>query len=387
MRIAFTFTGHAGWTGGSNYLKNLLQALHRYSGDSIQAVLVAGHNAGAGEIVPLRPYLSEIITDKSFTLWSPEWFIRQIVRRTLDKDLIVERMFKRHDIDAVFHAGLFGGRFSVPCVNWIADFQHVYMPEMFSPRDRNMRDRLFRDLARMCRRLVLSSECAKKDFESFLPAYRDRVDVLRFVAQTPVTVYAGNPLAALRSHDIPEKFFHLPNQFWKHKNHEIVIEALQIVKSRNHDIFVVCTGNENDYRNPGYFGSLKRKIVETGLTGQIALLGFVPIDQLYALMRQSVAIINPSFFEGWSTTVEEVKSLGKKILVSDIPVHREQAPPGGTYFDPEGPEDLAEKMVRIWEETPAGPDLCMEAEATASQEARVQGFAHQFAQIMRNAVG
>ena len=34
--------------------------------------------------------------------------------------------------------------------------------------------------------------------------------------------------------------------------------------------------------------------------------------------------INPSFFEGWSTTVEEAKALGSKIILSNIPVHIEQ---------------------------------------------------------------
>jgi glycosyltransferase involved in cell wall biosynthesis len=36
--------------------------------------------------------------------------------------------------------------------------------------------------------------------------------------------------------------------------------------------------------------------------------------------------VNPSRFEGWSTTVEEAKAVGTPMLLSDIPVHREQAP-------------------------------------------------------------
>jgi glycosyltransferase involved in cell wall biosynthesis len=385
MRIAFSLIGDAGWTGGSHYLKNLLKALHDTSAESIECILFTRRERSP-EVEPLQTYLSETVYDASFSPWSPVWLMRHSVNTAFDRDLVVERLFRRYGVEAVFHAGLFGRRFSLPCVNWIADFQHLHMPEMFSRQERKMRDRLFRNLARMCRRLLLSSECARKDFESFLPAYKDRADVFPFVAQIPETVYACDPIEKLSAYDIPEKFFHLPNQFWKHKNHKLVIDALRVLKDKTNDIFVVCTGSEKDRRNPEHFISLKQSISESGLEAHIALLGLVPFEHLYALMRQSIAIMNPSLFEGWSTTVEEAKSLGKKVLLSDIPVHREQMPPGAVYFDPKDHQDLAGKMRKIWEETPSGPDNAMEELARASTKVRVHAFADRFGQIMRKAI-
>ena len=386
MRVAFSLIGDEGWTGGIQYLRNLLKALHDTSPKSIDPVMITSRRR-APEVEPLRPFLSQIVYDQRFSPRSPAWFMRQAVRSALDNDLVVGRLFRRHGVEAVFHAGLFGARFSLPCVNWIADFQHLHMPDMFSREEQKFRDRLFRSLARMCRRLVLSSECARKDFESFLPAYKDRADVFPFVAQIPETVYACDPIEKLSAYDIPEKFFHLPNQFWKHKNHKLVIDALRVLKDKTNDIFVVCTGSEKDRRNPEHFVSLKQSISESGLEAHIALLGLVPFEHLYALMRQSIAIMNPSLFEGWSTTVEEAKSLGKKVLLSDIPVHREQMPPGAAYFDPNNPQDLAGKMLKIWEETPAGPDNAMEELARASTKVRIHAFADRFGQIMRKAIG
>ena len=74
------------------------------------------------------------------------------------------------------------------------------------------------------------------------------------------------------------------------------------------------------------------------------VLGSIPDHDLLGLMRNSVAILNPSLFEGWSTSVEEAKSLGKTVLLSDIAVHREQAPDLGVYFHPQDAEDLACKL-------------------------------------------
>lgn len=386
MRVAFSPVADSTWTGGMHYLKNLLQALSHSGQGTIEPVLICSTTAPDATLEMLRDNVKEIIRDSSFTLWSPAWSVRQISRRLLDRDMSTERLLNRYHVDAVFHAGLFGMRFGLPCVNWIADFQHRHMPEMFSRKERQFRDQLFRDLARMSQVTMVSSNCSKQDFEEALPEYRDRVAVASFVSQIPSSVYATDPLDRLRGYDLPEKFFHLPNQFWKHKNHAVVIDALKLLRDRRSDISVVCTGKELDRRNPAHVESLKQSIVSSGLKDTIHFLGLIPLDHLYALMRQSVAVINPSFFEGWSTTVEEAHSLGKQVLLSDIPVHREQAPPAATYFDPNDPSDLADKMLALWGATQAGPDHALEAVAKASADSRISSFARSFEGIMERAL-
>ncbi len=51
------------------------------------------------------------------------------------------------------------------------------------------------------------------------------------------------------------------------------------------------------------------------------------------LMLRSIALINPSKFEGWSNTVEQAKSLGKKIILSNITTHKEQIGKNFFYFN------------------------------------------------------
>jgi len=69
---------------------------------------------------------------------------------------------------------------------------------------------------------------------------------------------------------------------------------------------------------------------------------------VYSLMFNSISIINPSLFEGWSTTVEEAKTYGKNIILSDIPVHREQSPERCIYFDSSNAGELANIVLDIW---------------------------------------
>ncbi len=100
-----------------------------------------------------------------------------------------------------------------------------------------------------------------------------------------------------------------------------------------------------------------------------------------------MAMINPSRFEGWSTSVEEAKSLGKAILLSDIDVHREQAPERGTFFDPDSAEALAELISSAWERfDPAAERAAAEA-AAGRLPSRRRAFAETYAAIVREAVG
>lgn len=386
MRVACTLIGDAGWIGGAQYQRHLLSALRMDGSSSIEPILFAGLADPAREIDALRPYVSEVIADPLFDKWTPSWVTRQLLTMISQRDHRAEKLFKKHRVDVVFFSGFFGTQFSIPIVNWIADFQHVRMPEMFSAKERMMRNFMFRTWARTAKRLILSSESAKKDFEAFLPAYIDRVDVLRFSAQIPQEIYDARPLEELRSYGLPEKFFHLPNQFWKHKNHYTVIRALEILKKSNRKVLVVCTGKEADYRHPDHFHFIQDEIAKRGVGDQIFLAGLVPLRHLYLFIRQSIAVINPSLFEGWSTTVEEAKALGKPALVSDIPVHREQNPPGGIYFDPQDPGDIAEKMWSRWTDLDAGPNMDTERKAFDEMQKRTVAFREGFINILRKAI-
>ena len=74
-------------------------------------------------------------------------------------------------------------------------------------------------------------------------------------------------------------------------------------------------------------------------------MGIVPYNDLISLMYHSIAIINPSKFEGRSSTVEQAKSLGKKVILSNINIHKEQNPDRGIYFNEDDNKKLADILM------------------------------------------
>ena len=142
-----------------------------------------------------------------------------------------------------------------------------------------------------------------------------------------------------------DKYFIISNQFWVHKNHKIILETVKAFKNEFKDIIFVFTGKEFDKRNPHYTSELKNYIKENNLTQYFKFLGFIKREEQLLLMKYSIAIVQPSLFEGWSTVVEDAKALNHSIILSDIPIHREQMEHNCLFFDPLNKKVLKDKLL------------------------------------------
>ena len=313
-------------------------------------------------------------------------YIRRKLRLRHSQKNAIGLYLQTQGVDCVFAKNDFGPHFSIPLLAWIADFQHLHMSEMFSPQELQDRDASFAQAARYGTRIILSSQHALRDFQQFAPYAASKGRVLSFVAQVPAEVYETNPRWVCDQYHLPERFFYLPNQFWKHKNHAVVIDALSFLNNTHPDIVVVCTGPTNDHRDPQHFGQILATVAEKNLRNNFLLLGLVPHAHTFSLMRQSLAIVQPSLFEGWSTTVEETKSLGKRIILSDIEVHREQNPADAIYFNPHSAEELSTALIQAHETAVSGPDILLEEAARVDLKVRTAVFGKNFVDIFREVV-
>lgn len=392
LRLAFFDLANLGWTAGLQYYRNLFSALRRLDDDRrphIAVVVPPSTRSGRSETYLA---LADEVIETPVGPGSGGGFGRRQVRRVQRRlgggggAWRLERTLRARRIDAMFASvSEFGPSFGVPLLGWIHDFQHKHYPEFFAAKENQARDRLYERMAAHCSRIVLSSHDARQDYERFFPAHAGKARVLQFVAEVPEGVYEGDPRRMCDEYDLPERFLYLPNQFWVHKNHGLVVDALAVLKTRRPDITVVCTGNPADHRDPLYFGELLAKISRLGLRERFVVLGWVPHAHTARLLRQSVAALQPSLFEGWSTTVEEAKSIGKTIVLSDILIHREQAPPSALYVDPADPEALADLMVEAYDTRSPGPDEALEAEARAAMPGRTRAYAETFLAIAADA--
>ena len=229
------------------------------------------------------------------------------------------------------------------------------MPELFSPSEIAKRDTGIAILAEEAHTIVFSSESAAADFGRFYPAARARAEVLHFHTHPSPSWFTGDPAAVQRQFHLPDEFLLVSNQFWQHKNHRTLFAALALLQERGLRPTVVCTGQTGDFRKKDYFNTLLRQMHEAGIASQVCVLGLIERAEQIQLMRRSLAVIQPSLFEGWSTVLEDARALGKTVIASDLAVHREQDPPGCTFFVRIQPEALADALAAVIAGTPARP--------------------------------
>lgn len=347
IRVGFAIDGIGrGWLGGVNYFRNLLAAVDALPGKPIEPVLFAGLQAEPDILNNFLDY--EIVYSAIFDIQDIRRIVRKIWHKTFGRDFFLERLLVRNRIDVLSHSGSLGSGAAVPTIGWIPDFQHLHLPDLFDAQEIRKRNNHFRELCRCCTYVLLSSYEARKDLETFSPECAAKAKVFRFSSCLAEKVVVPCLSAVEMRYKFSAPYFHLPNQFWLHKNHRVVIDALRILRRAGHKVLVLATGNTSDYRRSEYFKDLMNYAKDCEVSDAFRVLGLVPYADLVALMEYSTAIINPSLIEGWSTTVEEAKSLGKRVVLSDIPVHREQNPDRGVFFPADNPERLAKILHQVW---------------------------------------
>jgi glycosyltransferase involved in cell wall biosynthesis len=381
LRVAFTHLSRRLWAGGYNYQSNLFEALNRYCPGAIAPVLFAGSDDAADEVAALgRIPGVEIVRSPAFD------------RRkaglagalTLGVDGPAVSAFRAAGIDVVFEAArFFGWRLPFPAVAWFPDFQHRRLPQLFSPMARWRRDLGFRAQLASGRSVLLSSNSALRDLREGYPNLKNDVSVVQFASEPSASLLTADPLAVLAQYGLPSKFVYLPNHLWRHKNHQIVLDALTLLKQQGVEIIVVASGSVEDPREPDYFAVIERAIKAGGLEANFRHVGMIPLAHVYALLRSAVALVNPSKFEGWSTTVEEAKSFGVPMVLSDIDVHFEQTHGEARYFGVDDAKALARHLADIWIES--GPTIVRDL--LPGVEARVRSFAQDFVRLIQGAAG
>ena len=264
-----------------------------------------------------------------------EWsYVNQIIG-DLSKENIMDVCI-REEIDVVF-----------PVINpnelwmldgiilsWIPDFQEMHLPQFFD--NTQIRERAYRNTFCALKGipLILSSCNALNDYKKSYPNYANDVFVVPFVS------YIKHELedidldyrnSVIKKYGIAKRYVYIANQFWQHKNYWTAFKAIrELVKNRKLDIQLVCTGNMNSYgkvkeeKHDDYSAKLINYIKQEDLQNHIKLLGVIGRTEQLAIMIGATCVIQPSLFEGWGCTVEDAKSIGKRIILSDIAVHREQ---------------------------------------------------------------
>ena len=369
------------WMGGINYQKNLLFALQSLKVKKIKPIVFLGKKTDPDIISMFVPY-AEIVLDSMFDRMSLKWIISSVFSYYLRSPFLLNALMKKHSIDVISHSRLRCGGINCKIVSWIPDFQHLHLPDMFSSEEIYARNQKINTMIQNSDAVILSSHDAYNDCLQFDKTSEEKLHVLQFVSQPNPAVFTLAADFINNKHNVPEKYFYLPNQLWRHKNHLCVFKAIKNLKAKGVEINLLCSGSLSDYRNTEFINEIKSYVIDNKLEDNIKILGLIDyIDVLY-FMRYSIAVINPSLFEGWSSTVEECKSIGKNMILSNLKVHKEQNPAGSSFFELDNIETLEALLESMWKEETIQPNTMLEQAAAEILPERTYQFAKKYEAIV-----
>jgi glycosyltransferase involved in cell wall biosynthesis len=147
-----------------------------------------------------------------------------------------------------------------------------------------------------------------------------------------------------------------PAVSWPHKNHVRLLEALAHLRDRaGLRIPLVCTGS----RYEEFWPHIERRTRDLGLGSQVKFLGFVPEEELRAIYRMALFLVQPSLFEASSLPMFEAWLEGVPVTCANVTALPEQAMDAALLFEPTQVSAIAEAMSKMACDAGLRHDLCV----------------------------
>ena len=272
MRVGIEFAFRdQGWLGGVNGIANLLRALSTLPDPRVQPVLIANPNTPAQlfEGLPDVEILRTCLVDAGNRLH----LARRISKRAIGRDPLMERWLQSKKIDVLSHCESLGPKSAIPTIGQIADFGYKYFPKLYA--DAAWR-RMDAGTARICDQhavIMMPSRAVVDDYRKFFPDARAKGVYLHQIPSAPPHGAAPDSATLRRRYPIRERIFYTPNQFWVHKNHSVIIDALALLAERGKDRPCRLDRRQNGRSPPALFRRSDAPCGRKGRRGSLPCAG------------------------------------------------------------------------------------------------------------------
>ncbi len=321
LKLGVMFNFDPSWMGGIIYIINIVKTLKFLDDDKKPEITLF-----------YKPNLKRFLTEFDYPYLNlveydyPSLIKGNIHSMILRKNIFISDLLRKYPVDVIYPLQDYPVRTKthVKLISWSADFQHKHYPEFFSKKQILGRNTRLKNALRNTDNLVLSSHDARKDLERYFQVRKGlMIHIFHFVSI--IDDLEQVDIEDLRKkYHLPERYFLISNQFHKHKNHRVLLLALAKLKEIGLQIHLAITGKFPGASDSPYMTELHRIIDENKLQDRISMLGIISRQEQLQLMRHAQAVLQPSLFEGWSTVIEDARSLQVPVVASNLAVNMEQ---------------------------------------------------------------
>lgn len=205
---------------------------------------------------------------------------------------------------------------------------------------------VFYSSVKKARRIIAVSQSTKNDIARYFKIKPERIKVIYEGVDDQFRVMENEDVVlSLRKKYGLEKSFLFYTGVWRdHKNLVGLIKAFKIAREKyGLDIDLVLGGKEDPY-----YPEVRNTWEKLGLQEYVAPVGFIDQRELPAFYNAARAFIIPSFYEGFGLIGLEAMKCGTPVISSDRTSLPEILGKAAVYFNPDDPQEMAEKINLVF---------------------------------------
>ncbi|MBZ0200001.1 MAG: glycosyltransferase family 4 protein, partial [Ignavibacteriaceae bacterium] len=249
------------------------------------------------------------------------------------------KQIKVHDPKIILYAGSdsCSSEFDFPFITPVFDLMHRYedFPEVRGKVIFQTREKHYQNICKFSKGLLVDSKVGQ---QHLLECYNvDSEKIFIYPYKVPYYIKEYKEVDIIKKYNLPDNYLFYPAQFWKHKNHKIIVEAVNKLRGMGEMVNFVFVGSKKN----GY-NEIIELIDNYKLHEQFFILGYVDNDELVSLYKKAQALVFPSYFGPTNIPPLEALALSCQVIVSDVYAHKEILKDNAYYFNPNSPDELAE---------------------------------------------
>ena len=264
-----------------------------------------------------------------------------------------------------------------PTILTLFDIQHEYLPHLFNEDVLAQRRTSYRRSIKNADHVIVAANFTQKTIIETMPDCGEKVSTVYPGIDDAPSPDETQKQKIRRNYNLPEYFLYYPANPWSHKNHARLFRTLSDIRRHNRKVIpIVLTGR---------LESVSQTIVHdlllaAGIEDQVYDLGFVPEDDVKALMATARGLVFPSLFEGFGFPLLEAQMVGCPVVASNSTTIPEIMNGSALLFDPYDIEDMRKTLLEFWENEELREDLVSRGQQNV-RHFSWHRYAHEFEKI------
>ena len=204
----------------------------------------------------------------------------------------------------------------------------------------------FQKVVRSADRIIAVSRQTRDDLIQHFGASPEKIRVIYEGVSPEFEAYPTEEerQRVLKKFGLPARFFLYVGMMKPHKNVNRLIELFEKLRNQKKLGSALVLVGRKDRKYPKGFERLEK--LETG-NGIHYLSGVESKKELAALYASAVALVHPSFYEGFGLTCLEAMALGTPVIVSQVASLPEVVGEAGYYVNPYSEESIGKALLEV----------------------------------------